>query len=118
MPTYSGNCYEILSQVRYGINEFSLAYVQGTDVNGAFKNEELIRQINNAQNYLWAVLFEAFPEYFLKPADIAFTNSVAVLPADCFKIKELTGSFAGEGAEDDITESTYTVDDEGNFVIS
>jgi hypothetical protein len=91
MPTYA-NCYEILSQVRYGINEFSTALVQSTDTTGSFKNEELIRQINNAQYYLWAVLFGQFPEYFLTSASIAFSSSVATLPADCFKIKEVSDS--------------------------
>ncbi len=92
MPTYSGNCFEILSQVRYGINEYSTAYVQGTDTTGAFKNEEIIRHINNAQNHLWSILFEQFPEYFMKSASITFTASVATLPSDCFKIKEISDS--------------------------
>src|SRR3990172_8630984 len=89
MPTYPGNCYEILSQVRYGISEFSTALVQGTDAAGAFKNEELVRQVNNAQYFLWATLFNQFPEYFLKSASLAFTSSVATLPSDCFKIKDV-----------------------------
>jgi hypothetical protein len=92
MPTYSGNAYEILSQVRYGINEFTTALVQGTDTSGAFQNQELMRQVNNSQYYLWAILFEQFPEYFLKSASIAFTASVATLPSDHFKIKELRDS--------------------------
>lgn len=92
MPTYIGNAYEILSQVRYGINEFSTAYVQGTDTTGAFKNEEIIRYINNAQYHIWSILFEQFPEYFMKTDSISFVSSVATLPADCFKIKELSDS--------------------------
>jgi hypothetical protein len=92
MPTYNGNAYEILSQVRYGLNEFSTAYVQGTDTSGSFQNSELMRQINNAQYYLWAVLFGQFPEYFLKSASLTFTASVATLPADHFKIKEVSDS--------------------------
>ena len=92
MATHSGNCFEILSQVRYGINEFSTAMVQGTDATGSFLNAELVRQINNAQNYLWSILFKQFPEYFLTSASITFTSSVATLPADCFKIKEVSDS--------------------------
>lgn len=92
MPTHSGNCYEILSQVRYGLNDHSTALVQGTDTTGAFKNEELIRQINNAQYFLWAVLFKQFPEYFLKSASITFTASVATFPADFFKLREVSNS--------------------------
>jgi hypothetical protein len=92
MPTYSGNAYEILSQVRYGINEFTTALVNGTDTSGAFQNQELMRQINNSQYYLWAILFKQFPEYFLTSASITFTASVATLPGDHFKIKELRDS--------------------------
>jgi len=92
MPTYIGNSYEILSQVRYGINEYSTARVQGTDATGAFLNEELMRHINNAQYHIWSILFEQFPEYFMKTASLEFTASVATLPSDCFKIKELSDS--------------------------
>ena len=90
MPTFIGNCFEVLSQIRYGINDFSTAKVQGTDATGAFLNEELTRYINNAQNRLWAILFEQFPEYFMKSASITFASSVATLPADCFKIREIS----------------------------
>jgi hypothetical protein len=92
MPTYEGNAYAILSQVRYGIGEFSTAYVQGTDATGSFKNEELIRRINNAQNYIWSILFGQFSEYFLINDDITFTGGVATLPSDCFKVRELLNS--------------------------
>lgn len=92
MPTYIGNAYEILSQVRYGINEFSTALVQGTDTTSSFQNQELIRQINNAQYFIWSVLFGQFPEYFLKSASLAFSASVASLPSECFKIKEVSNS--------------------------
>jgi hypothetical protein len=92
MPTYPGNGYEILSQVRYGINEFSTALVNGTDTTGAFQNQELMRHVNNAQYFLWSILFGQFPEYFLKSASITFTASVATLPSDCFKIKEIRDS--------------------------
>ena len=89
MPTYDGNAYEILSQVRYGINEHSDALVQGTDTTGAFRNPQLVKQINSAQSYLWSILFGQFPEYFLKNDDINVVDSTADLPSDCFKIKEV-----------------------------
>lgn len=92
MPTYSGNAYNILTDVRYGINEFSTALVQGTDTTGAFQNAELMRQINNAQNYLWSVLKDALPDIFLTSASITFTSSVASLPGDCWKIREVLDS--------------------------
>lgn len=92
MPTYIGNAYEILSQVRYGINEYSTALVQGTDTTGSFQNAELMRHVNNAQYYIWSILYYQFPEYFLKSASLTFTSSVATLPSECFKIKEVSDS--------------------------
>jgi hypothetical protein len=92
MPTYSGNAFEILSQVRYGINEYSTALVQGTDTTGAFLNAELMQKINTAQNYLWGLLFAQFPEYFLTSGSLAFTASLATLPGDCWKIKDIRDS--------------------------
>lgn len=92
MPTYSGNAYELLTQVRLGLNEYSTGLVQGTDATGKFQNPELMRHINNAQYFLWEILFKQFPEYFLKSSSITFTSSTATLPSDCFKLRELSDS--------------------------
>jgi hypothetical protein len=92
LGTYAGNAYGILSQVRLGINEHSAALVQGTDTTGAFKNEELMRHINNSQYHIWSIIFEQFPEYFLTSASLAFTSSVATLPSDLFKIRDVSDS--------------------------
>jgi hypothetical protein len=89
---YSGNCWEILSQVRYGLNEQSTALVNGTDTSGKFQNSELIRNINNAQNFLWSILFQQFPEFFLTSASITILNSVATLPGDCWRIRKIIDS--------------------------
>lgn len=86
------DCWELLNQVRYGLNEQSTALVNGTDTTGKYKNAELVRHINNAQNFLWSILFKQFPEYFMKSASLTFTASVATLPSDCFKIRELRDS--------------------------
>jgi hypothetical protein len=87
---YPGNAWEILSQIRYGLNEQSTALVNGTDTTGSFQNQELMRHANNAQYYLWAILFKQFPEYFLTSASISIAASVVSLPADCFKVRQLT----------------------------
>jgi hypothetical protein len=86
------NAYEILSQVRLGLNEHSTAYVQGTDASGKYANSELMRHGNNAQYFLWNILFTQFPEYFLKSAAITFTASVASLPSDCFRLRSVLDS--------------------------
>lgn len=92
MATYSGNAYQILSDVRYGINEYSSGLVNGTDTTGSFINAELMRNINNAQNYLWGILKDAFPDYFLTSASLTFSSSAATLPSDLWKIKEIVDS--------------------------
>jgi hypothetical protein len=74
------------------INEHSTARVQGTDVTGAFQNSYLISQINKAQYYLYGLLFSQFPDLFLKSADLVFASSVATLPSDCFKIREVNNA--------------------------
>jgi hypothetical protein len=89
MSDYVGNCYELLKQVRYGLNEFSDTLNQGTDTSGKYQNSELVRHINNAQYFIWGILFKQFPEYFMTSASITFTSSVATLPSDCWKIREI-----------------------------
>jgi len=83
------NCWQILSDVRIGINEHSTALVNGTDTTGVFANEYLIKKINESQQLIWNSLFTDFPEYFLKSATFTFTASVGTLPTDCHKIKRL-----------------------------
>jgi hypothetical protein len=86
---YAGSCYEILTNLRMAINEYSAALVQGTDTTGAFQNSYLITQINKAQNYIHGILFSQMPDLFLTNTTLAFSSSVATLPSDCFKVREI-----------------------------
>lgn len=86
------NAWELLNQVRYGLNEQSSALTNGTDTSGKFQNSELMRHVNNAQTFIWNILFNQFPEYFMTSASITFTNSVATLPSDCWKIRQILDS--------------------------
>ena len=92
MSTQIGNAYEILTQVRYGLNEHSTAYVQGTDVTGAFQNARIMSAINKAQRQLHGIFFTRFPELFLTSTTLAVTSAAATLPADFFKLKRLEDS--------------------------
>jgi hypothetical protein len=89
MPDYAGNCYEILQQVRYGLNEHSDDLVKGIDTTGTWKNSELIRNINTAQVFLWSILFQQFPEYFMTSSSLSIVASSATLPGDCWKIRKI-----------------------------
>jgi hypothetical protein len=82
MATYEGNCYEILEQVRYGINEHSTAYVQGTDTSGTYQNPFIIKQINDAQLLIYNILLRSIPDHFLQSSTITGVSSVFTLPWD------------------------------------
>lgn len=86
------NAYEILSQVRYDLNEYSTAFVQATDTSGAFQNSQLMAKINQAQRIIWNALFNQNPEEFLKSATLTFASSVATLPTDFYRFKRLENS--------------------------
>ena len=86
------NAYEIASQVRRGLNEFSTARVQGTDTTGAYPNEEILRAINDAQKLLFDLLFVRVPHLFLSSASLTASASVLTLPADFFKLRRLENS--------------------------
>lgn len=91
MSTYT-NAYEIASQIRRGINEFSTAKTQGTDTSGAYFNEEILRSINDAQKFLFDIIFTRVPHLFLTSASITAVSSVLTLPTDFFKLRRLENS--------------------------
>lgn len=78
--TYS-NCFAILETVRYGIFEFSDSLVRG-QIKGSHYNEWLVRQINDAQAYVYSMIRKRLPGFFVSKATITGVNSVFALPAD------------------------------------
>jgi len=86
MSTYK-NAYQLLSDVRYGINEHSTAFIDGTDTTGAFQNEYIISKINEAQRYIYSFLFKRFSGFFLAASEIVGVNSVFALPWDCGAVR-------------------------------
>jgi len=91
MGTYN-NAYEILSEVREDLNEFSDAYVQGTDTSGAWSNANLLRKINKALQFIYALLLERIPEEFLDSEDLTAVDSVLTLPSDFGRLRILKNS--------------------------
>lgn len=77
-----GNAYQILSDVRDDLNEFSDAYVQGTDTSGAYSNRQLMKAINLSQGMIHALLMQRKKAFFLKLVDASVVNSVYTLPPD------------------------------------
>lgn len=81
MSTYE-NCYEILSQLRQGINEYSTGLLQGTDTSGAHQNSYLVKKINEAVRFIYGILLRRIPEVFFETIPIVGSNSVFSLPWD------------------------------------
>lgn len=86
------NCREILKSLRYGLNEFSIARLNGTDTSGKFQNEYLLRKINEAQRYIYTKVFKRKPYSFLASASLTGVNSVFTLPADFAKLLQFRDS--------------------------
>ena len=79
MGTYH-NAYQILGDVREGLNEFSTALQQGTDTYGKYSNSYIMLKINRAQRMLYAKLFKRIEEHFLTSVDLVGVDSVYTLP--------------------------------------
>lgn len=76
------NCYEILGDVRKGLNEYSSGLHNGTDTSGAHLNSYLVKKINDAQRHIYGLLMPRIPEAFLKEVSLTGVNSVYTLPWD------------------------------------
>lgn len=83
------NAYQIASDVREGVNEFSTAYLQATDATGAFTNSKIQARINEAVRFLWGLSFVRSPEDYLTSSDLTPVNSLITLPANFMKLRRL-----------------------------
>lgn len=88
MPRYL-NAYQMLSDLREGINEYSSALLNGTDTTGAFSNDTLMRYLNEAQLFLFHLTFVKRPEEYLKNTILTPVDSRITLPSDFFKVARL-----------------------------
>lgn len=87
MSTYD-NAYTMMEGIRYGINEMSDAYVQGTDTTGIYQNSHLLRCLNRAQRYMYAILMNYIPGEFLTSTSLTGVDSVYTLPWDFGSLRE------------------------------
>ena len=83
------NAYQIAADVREGVNEYSSAYLQGTDTTGAFTNSKVQARINEAVRFLWSLTFVRAPEDYLTSQDLTPVASVITLPSDFMKLRRL-----------------------------
>jgi len=91
MSTYE-NCYEILTDVRRGINEYSTAYMQATDTTCPHSNDWLVKCINKAQRFLYNTLVRRIPGEFLEETDLTASSSVLTLPWNFGRLRYLKDS--------------------------
>lgn len=92
MSSLIGNCYELVSRVRRAVNDYSTGKVNGTDTSGAFLNEQIIEAINDAQKFIFDLIFVRLPHLFLTSATITGSASVYALPSDFFKLRRVEDS--------------------------
>jgi len=81
MATYL-NGYTLLEKVRIRLNEYSSAYVQGTDTTGKYLNSQIMDGINDAQRFLYNFLLKRIPYEFKEETTLTGVASVYTLPAD------------------------------------
>jgi hypothetical protein len=86
------NAYTMAEMVREGINEYSTAYLQGTDTTRAFANADILNKLNMAQRYIADLLYTRDPSLFLKSVVLTGVNSVYTPPADFMKVRRLEDS--------------------------
>ena len=98
MSTYL-NCYEMVSLIRYELNDFSTAKLQGTDTSGPWKNDMIIRAINDAQMFVFDKLFPRKPYLFLTSATLTGVASVYTLPSDFYQLHRFEDANGVEAKE-------------------
>lgn len=82
MPETYLNCYALLEKVRIQLNEYSTAYVQGTDTTGKYSNVQIVDGINAARKYIYNLLLRRIPYAFETEVALTGVASVYTLPAD------------------------------------
>ncbi len=93
MPTYN-SAYEIGSDIRRSLNEYSAALMQGTDTSGAYSNAEIMKGMNDALRYLYSVLVKRIRSEFVKvDENVTITSSAGTLPWDLGRLIMLKNQY-------------------------
>lgn len=74
------NCFELVKEVRQGLNEYDDALATGDDTSGAYKNPIIVAQINAAIRELHALILKRRPAEFLRETTLTATDSILTLP--------------------------------------
>lgn len=87
------NCYDIAKSVRIGLNEYSDAWLQGTDTTGKYKNEDILEKINAAQRWLYNLADARDPHTFLTSTVLTGVASVYTLPSDFYRVYDVVDQY-------------------------
>lgn len=82
----------MLEDIRTELNEYSTAFVQGSDTSGAYDNTEIVRKINIAQRYLFNLLFIRFPDYFYTSSTVTGSSGVYTIPSGLVRLSHIVDS--------------------------
>jgi hypothetical protein len=81
----------MLEEIRTDLNEYNTALVQGSE-SGAYDNSDIVRKINQAQRYIWSLLFSRFPELFLTSSNVTGSSGSYTIPSDLYRLATLVNS--------------------------
>jgi hypothetical protein len=81
MGTYL-NCYDLVEHVRTIIGEQSEQHLKGRNTTGKYSNKQIVQGINNAQRFIYEMLFMRYPQYFFETDSLTGVDSVYTLPSD------------------------------------
>jgi hypothetical protein len=90
------NCFELVKEVRYGLNEYDDALASGDDNIGAFKNQYIIGQINISIRELYSLIARRRPDEFMAEASLTAVNSVITLPSNFSKLVLLRDQYGSK----------------------
>jgi len=85
------NCYAMLEEIRTDLNEYTTALVQGSET-GVYDNSDIVRKINQAQKYIFNILFVRFPELFFTSSAVTGSSGSYTIPSDLYRLSHIIDS--------------------------
>ena len=76
------NCHEILSELRINLGEYSESFLSASESMQRYRNAQLMREINRAQGFLYAMIAKRQPSLFVTSVNLTGVDSVFTLPTD------------------------------------
>lgn len=110
------NCFELVKEVRYGLNEYDDALASGDDNIGGFKNQYIIGQINLVIRELYAMIARRRPDAFITEASLTAVNSVLTLPSDFSKMILLRDQYGNKVSSIEQIQRRRTSDQGSTYV--